>query len=68
MGQKLIKNYKILILFLLMSITALSSNQWIYSQIEKDNLIKSDKYKIDFYESITDFIKTIDEDGSLRNF
>ena len=41
-----------------------SGDQWIYSQITRDSLIKSNKYIVDFYENI-DTIKTIDEDGSL---
>ncbi len=41
------------------------SEQWIYSQITKENLMDSEKYTVDFYKNV-DVIKTIDEDGSLE--
>lgn len=44
------------------------SSQWIYSQIIKENLLKSDKdskrYNIDFYKRL-ETIKTIDKDDNL---
>ncbi|WP_028854811.1 vWA domain-containing protein [Psychrilyobacter atlanticus] len=41
------KNFQLWILFLLLSITVFSSDQYIYSQVTKDNLVTADQYLID---------------------
>jgi hypothetical protein len=64
------KNYKIWILFLLINITAFTSDQYIYSQILKDNLIKSDQYKVEgFNLENDDSVQAVGIGGiSLKEF
>jgi len=44
------KNFQIWILFLLLSITVFSNDQYIYSQITKDNLVATDQYIVDGFD------------------
>lgn len=41
------KRFQLWILFLLLSITAFSSDQYIYSQVTKENLVTADQYLVD---------------------
>ena len=41
MGKKMMKFYRICILFLLMSMSVFAANQWVYTQVNKDDLEKT---------------------------
>ncbi len=52
------KNYRIWILFLLINITAFASDQYIYSQIHKENLVVTDQYAVEGF--------TLEDDHSVQ--
>ena len=61
------KNYKIFVLFLLLSISVFSKEQYIYSQITKENLIQTDQYIISGLD-IADVVAVSSGGISLKDF